>query len=83
MKKRIQYTDEPDNVDLDHAERIEDFLPRPKALSLKKERVVTLRFNEQMLSELKKEADQKGLGVSSLIRMWVLERMDKSRMSVQ
>lgn len=79
MKKKIQYVDEPADVDLDHAKRVKDFLPRPKDLKLKKDRVVTLRFNESVLSELKEVADQKGIGVSSLIRMWVLEQMKKTR----
>jgi predicted DNA binding CopG/RHH family protein len=79
MKKKILYTDEPPDIDLDNARRVEDFLPRPKELVLKKDRVVTLRFNEAVLFELKKVADQKGLGVSGLIRMWVLEQMEKTR----
>jgi predicted DNA binding CopG/RHH family protein len=79
MKKKILYTDEPPNVDLDNAKRVEDFLPPPKELTLKKSRVVTLRFNESVLFQLKKVAEQKGLGVSGLIRMWVLEQMDKTQ----
>ena len=79
MKKKILYTDEPADVDLDNAKRVEDFLPRPKDLKLKKDRVVTLRLNESVLLELKKVAGQKGLGVSGLIRMWVLEQMEKMR----
>ena len=79
MKKNIAYTDEPSDVDLDNARRMADFLPRPEELTLKKERGVTVRFNELMLAEIKKAADQKGLGVSSLIRMWVLDRLDKTQ----
>ena len=40
MKKKIVYTDEPPDVDLEHAVRVKDFLPRPKNLVLRKERVV-------------------------------------------
>lgn len=75
MKKRIKYTDEPADVDLDNARVIEDFLPRPKDLVMRKERVVSLRLDDSTISELKKVAEQKGLGVSSLVRMWVRERL--------
>jgi len=75
MKKKIQYTDEPADVDLDHAKRIKDFLPLPGDLVFKKERVVTLRLDEATIGELKKVAGEKGLGVSTLIRMWVREHL--------
>jgi predicted DNA binding CopG/RHH family protein len=72
MRKKITYMDEPM-----HTGRIvEDFLPRPKDLVLKKERVVTLRLDDSTVSELKAEADKKGLGVSTLVRMWVRERLE-------
>ena len=71
MKKKIQYTDEPMNV----GRVIEDFLPKPKDLVFRKERVVSLRLDDLTIAELKKVADQKGLGVSSLVRMWVRERL--------
>ena len=73
MKKKIQYTDEPADVDLDHAKRIKVFLPPPGDLVFKKERVVTLRLDEATIGELKKVAGEKGFGVSTLIRMWVRE----------
>ncbi len=75
MKKKIIYTDEPADVDLDNARVVEDFLPRPKDLVLRKEHVVTLRLDDATISELKAEASRKGLGVSSLVRMWVRERL--------
>ena len=71
MKKKIKYTDEPMNV----GRVVEDFLPKPKDLFLKKERVVALRLDDFTIAELKKVANQKGLGVSSLVRMWVRERL--------
>ncbi len=71
MKKKITYTDEPMNT----GRIVEDFLPRPKDLVLRKERVVTLRLDDSTVEELQAEARRKGLGVSSLIRMWVRERL--------
>ena len=54
---------------------VEDFLPCPKDLVLRKERIVTLRLDDSTVEELQTEARRKGLGVSSLIRMWVRERL--------
>jgi hypothetical protein len=33
-----------------------------------------LRLDEQTIAELKEVADNKGLGMSTLVRMWVRER---------
>ena len=79
MKKKITYTDEPKDVDLDNARIMEDFLPAPEELVLKKDRIVTLRLDDSTISDLKKIAAQKGLGVSSLVRMWVRERLNNKR----
>ena len=81
MKKKIIYADEPSDVDLEHAVRVKDFLPGPKDLIFRKERVVAVRLEDSTVSELKKIADEKGLGVSSLVRMWVLERLVKAHAS--
>ena len=81
MKKRIVYADEPSDVDLENAVRVKDFLPRPKDLVFRKERVVTVRLDDSTVSELKKVADEKGLGVSSLVRMWVRERLTNAHAS--
>ena len=82
MKKRIVYADEPSDVDLENAVRVKDFLPRPKDLVFRKERLVTVRLDDSTVSELKKVADEKGLGVSSLVRMWVRERLTKAHASL-
>ncbi len=81
MKKRIVYADEPADVDLENAVRMKDFLPSPGELVLRKERVVTLRLDDSTISELKAVADQKGLGVSTLVRMWVRERLTNAHAS--
>jgi predicted DNA binding CopG/RHH family protein len=38
---------------------------------------LTVRFDAQKLEELRKLASVKGLGVTTLVRMWVLERLQK------
>ena len=82
MKKRVIYKDEPLDVDLEHAVRVKDFFPGPKNLVFRKERVVTVRLDDSTVSKLKKVADEKGLGVSSLVRMWVRERLTKAHASL-
>ena len=42
MKKKTKYTDEP----MDTGRIVKDFLPRPKDLVFRKERVVTLRLDD-------------------------------------
>jgi len=81
MRKKILYADEPSDIDLENAVRVKDFLPRPKDLVFRKERLVTVRLDDSTVSELKKVADEKGLGVSSLVRMWVRERLTKAHAS--
>ncbi len=71
MKKKITYTDEP----MKTGTVVKDFLPEPKNLSFRKERLLTLRLDEPTLTELKEFADNKGLGMSTLVRMWVKERL--------
>ena len=57
---------------------VEDFLPRAGDLVFRKERVLTLRLNEPTLDELKQVANSKGLGMSTLVRMWVKEKLTHS-----
>ena len=40
---------------------------------------LTIRFDTQRLEELRKLASEKGLGVTTLVRMWVLERLEQER----
>lgn len=71
MSKKINYTDEP----MKAGKVVRDFLPRPEHLNFKKEQVLTLRLDETTAQELKEVAHKKGLGVSTLVRMWVRERL--------
>jgi hypothetical protein len=40
---------------------------------------LTIRFDKQSLEELRKVASEKGIGVTTLVRMWVLERLQKEK----
>ena len=55
MKKKIIYTNEPPNVDLDNAKRIKDFLPPPHELVFKEKTIkVTLALTKKALISLRK-----------------------------
>ena len=71
MKKKITYTDEP----MKTGQVVKDLLPGPEGLSFRKERILTLRLDEPTIAELKEIADNKDLGMSTLVRMWVRERL--------
>jgi hypothetical protein len=71
MRRKIKYTDEAMNT----GKIVKDFLPGPEGLSFRKERVLTLRLDEPTIAELKEVADNKGLGMSTLVRLWVKERL--------
>jgi len=59
----------------DHFKVVKDLLPGPEGLSFRKERILTLRLDEPTIAELKEIADNKDLGMSTLVRMWVRERL--------
>lgn len=71
MTKKIKYTDQP----MQTGKIVKDFLPKPDDLVFRKERVLTLRLDTPTLDELKAVASSKGLGMSTLVRMWVKERL--------
>ena len=71
MSKKITYTDEP----MKTGKIVKDILPGPEGLSFRKERVLTLRLDEPTIAELKEVAVKKGLGMSTLVRMWVREKL--------
>lgn len=43
------------------------------------DQVVPVRFNRQDVEALKKAARQKGIGYTTLVRMWVRERLERER----
>ena len=40
---------------------------------------LTIRFDQEALEELRNLASTKGMGVTTLARMWVLERLQKEK----
>ncbi len=69
MKKRIRYTDEPSDVNLDTARAVKDFLPPPDQLVFKEKTIkVTLALSEGSVNFFKAQADKHGLKYQQMIR---------------
>jgi antitoxin component of RelBE/YafQ-DinJ toxin-antitoxin module len=41
--------------------------------------LVSLRLDDKTINELKKIAERKGIGYLELVRMWVLENLEKTK----
>jgi len=44
-----------------------------------KKKLVSLRLDDKTIKKLKKIADSKGIGYLQLVRVWVLENMNKMK----
>jgi predicted DNA binding CopG/RHH family protein len=60
-----------------------DYLKETKEVRVEftrpKKKLVSLRLDEKTIKELKKIATSKGIGYLELIRMWVLEHLNKTK----
>ncbi|MCI0469641.1 MAG: BrnA antitoxin family protein [Nitrospirae bacterium] len=58
-----------------------DYISETKEAKVKfarpQKKLVSLRLDEKTIRELKKIATRKGIGYSELVRMWVLENIQK------
>jgi predicted DNA binding CopG/RHH family protein len=69
MKRKIKYSNEPPDVDLDAARAIKDFLPPPEQLVFKEKTIkVTLALSEGSVGFFKAKAEQHGLKYQQMIR---------------
>ncbi len=69
MKKKIKYTKEPDDVDINSAKIINDFLPPPDELVFKEKNIkITLALSEKSVRFFKREADKHGVKYQQMIR---------------
>ncbi len=69
MKKKIKYTDEPDDVDFENARIIKDLLPPPDKLVFKKKTIkITLSVSESSINFFKREAEKSGVKYQQMIR---------------
>ena len=48
-----------------------------------KRRIIALRMNDQQVKSIKHISEKKGIGFSTLIRMWVLEKLGQERKTLR
>lgn len=83
MKKIPKFKTEKEEADFWAKHDSSDYLNETKEVTVKfirpKKKLVSLRLNEKTIEELKKIAENKGIGYLQLIRMWVLENLNKNK----
>ncbi len=83
MKKIPKFKSEKEEADFWATHDSINYLSETKEVKAKftrpKKKLVSLRLDEKTINRLKKIADSKGLGYLELIRMWVLESLNKTK----
>ncbi len=83
MKKIPKFKSEKEEADFWETHDSTDYLSETKEVKVKftrpHKKLVSLRLDEKTIKELKKTANSKGIGYLQLIRMWVLERLKKTK----
>ena len=57
------------------ADHWDDFKPTTVTFAANLSEGITVRFDSETLNRLRTKAKSKGLGATSLIRMWIMERL--------
>ena len=83
MKKIPKFKSEKEEADFWSTHDSADYLSGTKEVKAKftrpKKKLVSLRLDDKTIRDLKKIADSKGIGYLQLVRMWVLENLNKSK----
>jgi predicted DNA binding CopG/RHH family protein len=83
MKKIPKFKTEKEEAEFWATHDSADYLSGTRAVKAKftrpKKKLVSLRLDDKTINELKKIADGKGIGYLQLVRMWVLENLNKSK----
>jgi len=83
MKKIPKFKTEKEEADFWAKHDSTDYLPETKEVKVKftrpKKKLVSLRLDEKTIKELKKLANDKGIGYLELIRMWVIENLRRTK----
>lgn len=81
MKKIPKFKSEKAEADFWATHDSIDYLSETKEVKVKfarpNKKLVSLRLDEKTIRELKKIAESKGIGYLQLVRMWVLENLNK------
>ncbi len=83
MKKIPKFKTEKEEADFWTTHDSTDYLSETKEVKVKflrpNKKLVSLRLEEKTIRELKKIAENKGIGYLQLVRMWVLENLNKMK----
>ncbi len=83
MKKVPKFKSEKEEADFwathDSADYIEDTKEAKVKFIRPKKKLVSLRLDDKTINELKKIAERKGIGYLELVRMWVLENLERTK----
>ncbi len=83
MKKIPKFKSEKEEADFWATHDTTDYLSETREVKVKftrpSKKLVSLRLDEKTIKELKKMAQGKGIGYLELIRMWVLENLNKRK----
>ncbi len=70
IKEEAKFWDTHDTTDFEH-----EFKPARTHFAKKLEHILAVRLDSETLSKLEKEAAKKGVGPTTLMRMWTKERL--------
>lgn len=83
MKKIPKFKSEKEEADFWATHDSADYLSETTEVKAKftrpRKKLVSLRLDEKTIKDLKKLADSKGIGYLQLVRMWVLENLNKNK----
>ncbi len=83
MRKIPKFKSEKEEADFWATHDSVDYLSDTKEVKVKftrpRKRLVSLRLDEKTIKKLKRLAESKGIGYLELVRMWVLENLDKTK----
>ena len=73
IEEEARFWDTHDTVDFE-----DEFTPVKVRFAKSLSTGITIRFDHQILTRLRSKARAKGIGPTTLIRMWVLERLQRA-----
>jgi predicted DNA binding CopG/RHH family protein len=83
VKKIPKFRSEKEEADFWATHDSTDYLSETKEVKVKftrpPKKLVSLRLDENTIGKLKKIAESKGIGYLELVRMWVLENLNKTK----
>jgi predicted DNA binding CopG/RHH family protein len=71
------YEEEAEFWDTHNIKEYDEFEPVELEIDKNLSHTLSIRLNAEILTELKKRAEKKGLGVTTFIRMWIREHLEE------